>query len=304
MNDVFQRLASDAGASNPRESMNDRICIPGDFLFNEGMLFLHEPTDSDLRGLTASLLECDYPKPFVFDNGVVRRLHFSPMYVQSEMVIRVPNALSLAYTRKMMAFMLFSSAPKHVLCLGLGGGSITKYCYHHLPNARITTVEIDAEVIGFSDLFEVPPRGARHTLVEGDAVDYVAKMKDRVDVVLLDGCDKHGIAPVFCDEGFYRDIRAHLEPNGLLVMNLVGPNDPRRANLRSIASAFGSRLIVQEVSTEGNQVVFAFNNAAYEPDWHLIEGKARWLARHHGLDFVRLAQKLRRTHQGPRRELW
>lgn len=277
--------------------MNDRIWIPAAFLFDEGMLFLHEPSDSDTRALIASLLECDYPKPFVFDNGVVRRLHFSPMYVQSEMVIRVPNVLSLAYTRKMMAFMLFSSAPRNILILGLGGGSITKYCYHHLPNTRITTVEIDSEVIAFSDLFEVPPPGARHTLVEGDAVDYVARMSGRVDVILLDGCDKHGIAPAFCDDGFYREIRAHLEPDGLLVMNLVGPTEPRRANLRSIERVFGSRPLVQEVSNDGNQIVFAFNNPAYEPDWPVIERKAKWLARHHGLDFVRLAQKLRRTHQ-------
>ncbi|MBK7829058.1 hypothetical protein [Nannocystis sp.] len=284
--------------------MNDRIWIPAAFLFDEGMLLLHEPVHADRRALVASLLEFDYPKPFVFDNGVVRRLHFSPMYVQSEMVIRVPNDLSLAYTRKMMAFMLFMSAPRHILVVGLGGGSLTKYCYHHLPTTRITTVEINSEVIAFSDLFEVPPQGARHTLVQGDAVDYVASMTDRVDIVLIDGCDKHGIAPTFCDDAFYREIRARLEPDGLLVMNLVGPTDARRANLRMIASAFGARLLVQEVSIDGNQIVFAFNNTAYQPNWPLIERKAAWLARHHGLDFGRLAQKLRRTHQGPQRAPW
>lgn len=284
--------------------MNDRIWIPAAFLFDEGMLLLHEPTDTDLRGLVASLLEFDYPKPFVFDNGVVRRLHFSPMYVQSEMVIRTPNALSLAYTRKMMAFMLFSPTPRHVLIVGLGGGSITKYCVHYVPTAQITTVEINSEVIAFSDLFELPQSDERHTLVQGDAVEYVAQMRDRVDVIIVDGCDKHGIAPSFCDEAFYRQIHAHLTERGLLVMNLVGANDARRANLRIISSIFGPNLIVQEVSNDGNQIVFAFRDSLYQPNWQLIQRTARWLVRDHGVDFVGLANKLWRTHQGPRRWNW
>ncbi len=275
--------------------MHERIAIPAAFLCERGMVLVHEPIGTDLRGVIARLHECAYSRPFVLDDGVVRRLHFTTLYTQSEMVIRTPNVLSLAYTRKMMGFLLFAPTPGHVLVVGLGGGSLTKYCYHHLPDARVTTVEIDPEVIAFADLFEVPPPSARHSVVQGDAVEYIAQTLDEADVVLLDGCDSRGIAPGFREASFYAEIRAHLSPSGILVMNLVGPSDERRANLRLIAPTFSHNIIVQDVS-DGNQVVFAFKDPGFAPQWREIEERARWLGLRHGLDFVELARKLRTTY--------
>jgi spermidine synthase len=273
----------------------ERISIPAAFLGDRGTVVVREPPGTDLRGVIASLRGCDYDRPFVYDDGVVRRLHFTPLFTQSEMVIRAPNALSLAYTRKMMGFLLFSPAPAHVLMIGLGGGSLTKYCYHNLPLARITTVEIDPDVIAFGDLFALPPPGPRNSIVHGDAVDYVAQTVDRADVVLLDGCDSHGIAPAFRERSFYAGVRARLSREGVLVMNLVGDTDQRRANLRLVAEVFLGNIIVQEVS-DGNQVVFAFKNAGFAPHWPQIETRAECLARRHSVDLWTIARKLRKTH--------
>ena len=47
-----------------------------------------------------------------------------------------PDALVTAYTRKMMAFLLFNPAPKRIAMVGLGGGSLAKFCYRNLPKPR------------------------------------------------------------------------------------------------------------------------------------------------------------------------
>jgi len=67
-----------------------------------------------------------------------------------------PDALCLAYTRKMMAFLLFNSGPRRMLQLGLGGGSLAKFCYRHLPDALITVLEIDSHVLALREEFRVP----------------------------------------------------------------------------------------------------------------------------------------------------
>jgi hypothetical protein len=45
-----------------------------------------------------------------------------------------PNGLEFEYTKVMMAFMLFiTEAFKNILLVGLGGGSMSKFCHKHFP---------------------------------------------------------------------------------------------------------------------------------------------------------------------------
>jgi spermidine synthase len=275
---------------------SDWLNVPAAVLRESGVILLREPPDADTDELTVSLCAGNYHKPFVVDDGRERRLHFSLAYVQSAMDIHDPYALRIAYTRKMMAFLLFLPRPKHVLIVGLGGGSLTKFCYRRLPRARVTTVEVDEDVIAFGELFGVPAPDARMSIVHADATDYLATTAERADVILLDGFDKLGIVPTFCDAAFYRNLRARLRPQGMLVMNVAGAEDTRCAHLGLIADTFLDNLIVQEVGNDGNRVVFAFNDPDFVPDWDRIKREAKRLAQHHGLDFPAFAHKLRRSH--------
>ncbi|MDB5986405.1 MAG: spermidine synthase-like protein [Nevskia sp.] len=236
-------------------------------------------------------------KPFVLDDGLIRTLHFTTAFVQSEMNIGQPDMLILRYTRKMMAFLLFCPRPEHVIIVGLGGGSLTKFCYRQLPRARITTVEIDEDVIKWAHLFQVPVDRQRISIVHADATEYFAATEERADVILVDGCDAHGTAPVFCNESFYRNLRARLRPRGVLVVNLVGSAEVVKIHQHFIAAVFASRLVVLDVSNEGNRVAFAFNDPWRPPDWVDMHRDAKRLLRRHGLDFPAFARKLQRSYE-------
>jgi spermidine synthase len=101
------------------------------------MLRLLEPPGSCRQSLWESVLDGTYNKPFIVDHGPRRFLHFDLDAVQSAMHLEHPDRLSLAYTRKMMAFLLFNRTPARILLLGLGGGSLAKFCYRCLPSATI-----------------------------------------------------------------------------------------------------------------------------------------------------------------------
>ncbi len=79
----------------------------------------------------------------------------------------------------MMCFALFAPRPRHILMVGLGGGSLAKFCYRHFPHTRITVLEISAEVIALRDAFHVPPDDARLRIVHADAADYIARHAGR-----------------------------------------------------------------------------------------------------------------------------
>src|SRR3546814_15345784 len=69
------------------------------------------------------------PGAFIFDFGDIRSLLANWGYVQSAMSITEPNRLLLEYTQAMMGFLLFNDSPGTTEIIGLGGGSLAKYCH-------------------------------------------------------------------------------------------------------------------------------------------------------------------------------
>lgn len=235
--------------------------------------------------------------PTVIDDGDYRRLYFGPLHIQSEMHRDDPVALQLKYTQRMMALLLFVPKPKHIVIVGLGGGSLTKFCHRHLPKTRITTIEIDARVIALTPAFAVPPDDGRHRIVHADACDWFSVTQERVDAVLLDGYTDSGIASGFGDPGFYARIRECLKPEGLLVANILVTPEVFRRYRRVIGDAFDHQMICQKIVPDGNNVVFAFKALRAEPDWTAMATEARRLASRHRLDFPAYLRSLRRAHE-------
>jgi spermidine synthase len=79
-----------------------------------------------------------------------------------------PDTLVSAYTRKMMGFLLFRKRPRGVVMIGLGGGSLVKFCHRHLPSTRMTVVEINARVIALRSHFQIPPDDSRLRVINED----------------------------------------------------------------------------------------------------------------------------------------
>lgn len=125
-----------------------------------------------------------------------------------------PDALDLRYTQKMMAFLLFNEKPEHIVMLGLGGGSLAKYCYRHLPNARISVVEINPEVIALRSYFNIPQDDSRFQVVCGDGARFIAEEKAPIDVLLIDAFDEQGIAPSMTHQSFLEGAYDHMAKDG------------------------------------------------------------------------------------------
>src|SRR3954469_7553993 len=91
--------------------------------------------------------ERSHVKPFVHQTQKMKSLHFSIAEIQSCMELARPDSLDLSYTRTMMGFLLFHPMPLRIGMIGLGGGSLAKFCYRHLVRADITVLEINPHVI-------------------------------------------------------------------------------------------------------------------------------------------------------------
>ena len=213
----------------------------------------------------AQAVDASEGKPFAFDHDGMRTLHFDERYIQSAMRIAAPHELLLSYTKAMLAFLLIKAAPRHVLLIGLGGGSLAKYCYHHLPEARITVLESSADVIALRDCFCIPADDTRFQVVHADAADYLGAMAHQVDIILHDGFDADGLAPGLGNQTFYRQCKHVLDDDGVLVSNLLGDTGDLLPAMLELHAVFGQSLCWADATGCFNRIVLSRKQAVAMP---------------------------------------
>ena len=275
------------------------LVLPSPFLSDTDTIRLLEPADADTQWLLRQVRSGEYDKPFILDDGTTRSLHFSLSLIQSTMSLKDPFALALDYTQAMMSFLLFCQHPREILMLGLGGGSLAKFCYRHVGSARIAVVEIDPGVIAFRDEFQVPPDDDRLTIVEGDGAEWVRPQRERdarPDIILMDAFDRHGLAGSVSSFGFYQNVFDTLSGRGVMVANLAGHKDNRETHLSMIGEVFDDRVLTIRLP-DGNDIVLAFRQPGFAPRWREIGNLAKALRARTGMDFPRFAQRLERSRR-------
>ena len=206
--------------------------------------------------------------PILVHNAGHLSLCFQPDEIQSQMREDAPDELVLPYTQAVAAFLLLNPSPRHILTIGLGGGSIPKWCFRTLPHARITTVEIDPRIIALRDHFHIPPDDHRFRILQQDGAAYLAAHHPhtdagpdaRPDILIIDAFGPSGQPRTLCTPAFYQDCQRHLSPNGILIVNLCDPLD--NLYISRIRHAFSGRIFVATFATGQNKVVFAANPLA------------------------------------------
>lgn len=231
--------------------------------------------------------------PFVSQTATHRTLQFDLAAIQSRMALKDPLQLVLGYTRTMLAFRLFIPDPQQVVMVGLGGGSLAKYCYHALPNTVTTVCEIDARVIAMREQFHVPGNDARFQVVCADGADYLQQRHAEVDVLLVDGFDNRGIHPSLCTAAFYQRCQASLSTNGVAVFNLLGTDDNTGIYIYRLCKAFADQVVVIRAEDSTNYIVLASRSPQLRqtPDEVLL-AQAALLEEMTGYTFSQYARRL------------
>ncbi|MFP3558857.1 fused MFS/spermidine synthase [Paraburkholderia sp. SIMBA_049] len=232
-------------------------------------------------------------RPLVIENDQVVSLYFDARGVQSTMLRRDPFGLALGYTRTMMGFLLFRPTPRRISMIGLGGGSLAKYCYRHLPSTAITAVEINPKVIALRDRFQLPPDDERFRVVCADGAQYVNLPDHRPDVLLVDGFNADGLPAELGSRSFYEACRRRLSDDGMLVANLVTDEPDFHRYLRSLREVFGNTVtLAPSEASEHNVTVFAWKGVDGVPSLMTMFDRARALAHGHAVNLHATATRI------------
>lgn len=204
-------------------------------------------------------MQDEFDLPQIHETPDTRSLHFAGRHLQSRMSMHDPIALSLDYTKTMMGFLLLAAKPLRLLMIGLGGGSLARFCHHELPHTQIDIVEINPQVVALRDSFQMPPDDDRFRIHIDDGADFIARARDCYDVLLLDGYTQDGIPDALSTHKFHRDCRASLRDAGIMVSNLHGPDVA--LHMDRIRRSYRDQVVWLDETSCSNRTIFAFKCA-------------------------------------------
>ena len=205
----------------------------------------------------------------------VRFLHLGTSWVQGAMRLARPDAIELEYVQMMMMWMLFLDRPRHIVQLGLGSAALTKFSYHRFPEARVTAVELNPNVVAICRaLFGLPPDDGRLDVREMDAMDFVLDRANhgKVDVLQVDLYDEEARGPVLDTPEFYQACHDCLGEDGIMTTNVFGDYPNYDKNLQAMEQIFDAVVWLPEVH-DANIVVIAFKRAP-QIDFSLLYERA------------------------------
>jgi len=238
-------------------------------------------------------------KPYLTESDGILSLQFDEWSTQSEMSIDDTDELVIPYTRVIMSFLLLEPSPRHVAMIGLGGGSLAKYCYRYLPGTEITAVEINPGVIALRNEFAIPADDVRFRVLLGDGAEWVAdaarQSNVQPDVLIVDGFDADGLPAQLSSQRFYDDCFAALADNGIMVVNMWKGYPHYDEYLARINNSFAGNWVIVDAEDGFNQIVLAVKNTAFPPAASTIRHHANLLCESHPLNFQAKANKLVRV---------
>ncbi|MDN7425032.1 spermidine synthase [Burkholderia sp. AU45388] len=244
-------------------------------------------------------------RPFVLETQHAVSLHFDHLGTQSFMSLRDPVRLALGYTRVMMGFLLLQPEPAHICMLGLGGGSLAKYCYRHLPGTSIDAIEINPDVIALRDVFRIPADDARFRVVCADGADHLERADVRTDVILHDAFVADGMRGRCTGGPFLDACHARLSEAGVLAINFMDDDPALPRHLEQLRSIFGSSYALVPCGDDNNFIAFAWKDGSRLPSLRILLERALACPQAGELNLAATARRMKHGEGiDPRRLVW
>lgn len=218
----------------------------------------------------------------------VRYLHLGSEWIQGAMRLNSPNSIELEYAEQMMGWLLFlePSINFEVLQLGLGTGTLSKFCHHLNNDIQVSAVEINPAVIVASKvMFDLPIESDRMTVIQDDALAYVKNSKNykTKDVIQVDLYDGSASGPALSSLDFYKGCANTLKDTGVVTVNLFGRHSSFKENINNICEAFEDRVLLLPEVHDCNVVAIAFKGPPLKVSWKDLNARANDITKRWGL---------------------
>jgi spermidine synthase len=110
--------------------------------------------------------------------------------------------------------------------------------------------------------FKLPRNEPRIDIEIADGVAWMhEERREKFDCIMVDGYDHNARFGALGTEAFYRDCKARLSRQGMLVLNLFGRTHGYKRQIENLSAAFDNRVLalppIDEDNHGGNSIAFA-----------------------------------------------
>jgi predicted membrane-bound spermidine synthase len=159
-------------------------------------------------------------------------------YTESITNLADPDDLPLRYAQTMTVATIYPETPKNILMLGLGGGSISTYLGRFLPEAAVTTVEIDPGVITAAKTYFGLRETERMRYRAADGRVFLNRNRELYDLILLDAY-RGGYVPFhLLTREFYTLAKERLAPGGAAAFNVHDGSKLYASTVKTLGEVF------------------------------------------------------------------
>jgi spermidine synthase len=228
-------------------------------------------------------IETEYNDVFITKRGHQLVMSFQIKgwdYTESVSNLLNPDDLPLRYAQVMTIATIYPEAPRRILMLGLGGGSISTYLGRFMPDAAVTTVEIDPGVITAAKTYFGLRESERMRYRAGDGRVFLNRDSKRYDLILVDAY-RGGYVPFhLLTREFYGLVKQRLAPGGAAAFNVHDGSKLYASTVKTLGEVFAAL----DLYPTGRGEVIAVATAA-SADVQTLERRAAALQNQHGFRF-------------------
>ena len=178
--------------------------------------------------------------------------------LQSVINLENPHHLELRNLEYLMSVLLFVAAPRRILMLGTAAGSLLHFLRYHYPQAHITAVYVDNELIEqLLELEILPPADDRLAYICADARQIIQHNKQSFDLVIVDVFNGAQSPPWLLETASIQQLHDLLSNNGALAFNLLIDSDHDfRLFHRAVRQQFQQQTLCLPVGGLENKIVY------------------------------------------------
>jgi spermidine synthase len=224
-----------------------------------------EKKAADERHLVMSK-ESLYNNIYVYGWGPYMGMTFGynrKIYTESIFNTKDELDLPLTYTRYMTMGLVYAKDVHSILEIGFGGGRTAWYLHKSLPNAQVTSVELDPAVMELARQYFGIRDEPNFNVVNQDGRTYLANSQDKSDVIMIDAYRGPFVPFHLLTKEFYQSVKDHLADGGVVMQNIEPSTMLFDSAVATIHSVFPN---IDFFAQDGNVVTAAYDGPQKSPD--------------------------------------
>lgn len=207
-------------------------------------------------------LESPYNTIFVYQKKPYITLafgHKKQRYIESR---RNPNdltALPISYTQSFTIALAYPEKLSSFLMIGMGGGSTSWYVHESLPNAKVTAIELDPEIVRLAEKYYGLKPAPRFNIVTRDGRLHILRDKTKHDCIFIDAYRGPFVPFHLMTKEFFTLVKKRLTKGGVVAQNIEPTTMLYDRTIATLAKVFDQ---VEVYSAGSNVVAIAYDGKA------------------------------------------